>query len=159
EFVLSRQTLGLSLFTGLFVSVLFFIGAESPIYFKLFTELPDDRRLFARLKRVGITRREADRVVSRQLALVLLLPFAVGSVHAIVALNSLGSLMGALGAARVAVLTYALSVVCLFAAVQLGFFLLTRWSYLRALLPCSYASGRRRGGAAGVRRRRQGEPS
>ncbi len=135
EFVLSRQTLGLSLFTGLFVSVLFFIGAGSLIYFKLFTELPDDRRLFARLKRVGITRREADRVVSRQVALVFLLPFAVGSVHAIVALNSLGSLMGALGAARVAVLMYALSVVGLFAAVQLGFFLLTRWSYLRALLP------------------------
>lgn len=135
EFVMVRQTLGLSMFTGLFVSVLFFIGAGSLIYFKLFTELPDDRRLFARLRKVGITRGESDRVVSRQVALVFLLPFAVGSVHAIVALNALGSLLGAMGSARVAVLTYALTVVGLFAAVQLGFFLLTRWSYLRALLP------------------------
>lgn len=135
QFVMVRQTLGLSMFTGLFVSVLFFIGAGSLIYFKLFTELPDDRRLFARLRKVGITRGESDRVVSRQVALVFLLPFAIGSVHAIVALNALGSLLGAMGTARVAVLTYALTVVGLFAAVQLGFFLLTRWSYLRALLP------------------------
>ncbi|HZW98463.1 MAG TPA: ABC transporter permease [Trueperaceae bacterium] len=135
QHVLLKQTLGLSMFTGLFVSVLFFIGAGSLIYFKLFTELPDDRRLFARLRRVGITRRESDRVVSRQVSLVFLLPFAVGSVHAIVALNALGSLIGTVGPARVAVLAYAVTVVGLFAAVQIVFFLLTRWSYLRALLP------------------------
>jgi len=134
-FVMVRQMLGLSMFAGLFVSVLFFIGAGSLIYFKLFTELPDDRRLFTRLKRIGITRREAGAVVSRQVALVFLLPFAVGGVHAMFALNALGSMIGAVGAARAAVLGYALTVVGLFAAVQLAFFLLTRWTYLRALLP------------------------
>ncbi len=134
-FVTVRQTLGLSMFAGLFVSVLFFIGAGSLIYFKLFTELPDDRRLFTRLKRVGITRREAGAVVSRQVALVFLLPFAVGGVHALFALNALGALIGTTGAARAAVIGYALAVVGLFGAVQLAFFLLTRWTYLRALLP------------------------
>lgn len=134
-FVMVRQTLGLSMFAGLFVSVLFFIGAGSLIYFKLFTELPDDRRLFTRLKRIGITRREAGQVVGRQVALVFLLPFAVGGVHALFALNALGALIGTVGADRAAVIGYALIVVGLFAAVQLAFFLLTRWTYLRALLP------------------------
>jgi putative ABC transport system permease protein len=134
-FVTVRQMLGLSMFAGLFVSVLFFIGAGSLVYFKLFTELPDDRRLFTRLKRVGITRREANAVVSRQVALVFLLPFAVGGVHALFALNALGGLMGTAGPARAAVIGYALTVVGLFGAVQLVFFLLTRWTYLRALLP------------------------
>ncbi|HEX6940088.1 MAG TPA: FtsX-like permease family protein [Longimicrobiales bacterium] len=134
-FVMVRQMLGLSMFAGLFVSVLFFIGAGSLVYFKLFTELPDDRRLFTRLKRIGITRREAGAVVSRQVALVFLLPFAVGGVHALFALNALGALIGTTGAARAAVIGYALTVVALFGAVQLVFFLLTRWTYLRALLP------------------------
>ncbi len=134
-YVLMRQTLGLSMFAGLFVSVLFFVGAGSLVYFKLFTELPDDRRLFTRLKRIGITRREAGGVVGQQVALVFLLPFAVGGVHALFALNALGSLLGAPGSDRTPVLGYALLVVGLFGAVQLGFFLLTRWTYLRALLP------------------------
>ena len=124
-----RQTLGLSMFAGVFVSLLFFIGAGSLIYFKLFTELPDDRRLFTRLRRIGITRGETDRVVTAQVALVFLLPFALGGLHALVALNSLGSLMS------VNVAGYSLVVVGLFAAVQLAFMALTRWTYLRALLP------------------------
>src|SRR5690606_8933171 len=121
-----RQTLGLSMFAGVFVSLLFFIGAGSLIYFKLFTELPDDRRLFTRLGRIGITRGESDRVVTAQIALVFLLPFAVGGVHAFVALNALGTTLG------VNVVGYSFIVVGLFAAVQLAFMGLTRWTYLRA---------------------------
>jgi putative ABC transport system permease protein len=124
-----RQTLGLSMFAGVFVSLLFFIGAGSLIYFKLFTELPDDRRLFTRLGRIGITRGESDRVVTAQIALVFLLPFAVGGVHAFVALNALGTTLG------VNVVAYSFIVVGLFAVVQLAFMALTRWTYLRALLP------------------------
>ncbi len=124
---MTRQTLGLSMFAGVFVSLLFFIGAGSLIYFKLFTELPDDRRLFTRLRRIGITRRETGRTVTAQIALVFLLPFAVGGVHALVALNSLGTML------LVNVVGYSLVVIALFGLVQLVFFALTRWTYLRAL--------------------------
>src|SRR5690606_41034131 len=118
-----RQTLGLSMFAGVFVSLLFFIGAGSLIYFKLFTELPDDRRLFTRLRRIGITRGETNRTITAQIALVFLLPFAIGGVHALVALNALGTIL------FVNVLGYSLVVVGLFGAVQLAFFALTRWTY------------------------------
>ena len=124
---MTRQTLGLSMFAGVFVSLLFFIGAGSLIYFKLFTELPDDRRLFTRLRRIGITRGETGRTVTAQIALVFLLPFAVGGVHALVALNSLGTML------LVNVVGYSLVVIALFGLVQLVFFALTRWTYLRAL--------------------------
>src|SRR5690625_7038729 len=40
-----RQVLGLSMFVGIFVSVLFFIAAGSMIYFTLFTELAEYRQL------------------------------------------------------------------------------------------------------------------
>ncbi len=124
-----QQTLALSMFTGLFVSLLFFIGTGSLIYFKLFTELPEDRRTFIRLKRIGVTAGESRRYITAQIAAIFLLPFAAGSVHAVVALDALGGML------LVNVLGYSLLVILLFAAVQLAFFLLTRWTYLRALVP------------------------
>src|SRR5690606_17432115 len=84
---------GLSMFAGLFVSLLFFIGAGSLIYFKLFTELESDRRLFERLRRLGITPGETSRTVTAQIAAVFLLPFALGGLHALVALDALGGLL------------------------------------------------------------------
>ncbi|MFA5552438.1 MAG: ABC transporter permease, partial [Trueperaceae bacterium] len=124
-----REVFGLSMFAGLFVSLLFFIGAGSLIYFKLFTELEGDRRLFGRLRRLGITPAETRRTVTLQIAMIFLLPFAVGGLHAVVALGALGTLVMA------NVVQYTLIVIGLFALVQTGFFLLTRWTYLRALRP------------------------
>ena len=124
-----REVFGLSMFAGLFVSLLFFIGAGSLIYFKLFTELEGDRRLFGRLRRLGITPAETRRTVTLQIAMIFLLPFAVGGLHAAVALGALGTLVMA------NVVQYTLIVIGLFALVQTGFFLLTRWTYLRALRP------------------------
>lgn len=124
-----RQTLGLSMFAGVFVSLLFFIGAGSLIYFKLFTELGEDRRLHGRLRRIGVTPGESAKVVTAQIAVIYLLPFALGALHAGFALDALGSLL------MQDVTRYTLVVIGLFAAVQGAFFLLTRWTYLRALRP------------------------
>lgn len=134
-FVVSRavlETFGLSMFAGVFVSLLFFIGAGSLIYFKLFTELEADRRLFDRLRRLGMTPAETARTVTAQIAALFLLPFALGGLHALVALDALGALL------MVNVVQYSLIVVGLFALVQFGFFLLTRFTYLRALRPASW---------------------
>ncbi|HZJ09423.1 MAG TPA: hypothetical protein VFD39_07005 [Trueperaceae bacterium] len=56
------------------------------------------------------------------------LPFAIGGLHAMVALNSLGSVL------LVNVVGYSVVVVALFALIQFGFFALTSWTYLRALV-------------------------
>src|SRR5699024_5323224 len=105
----------------------FFIGAGSLIYFKLFTELEDDRKLHARLRRIGATAREASRTVTEQIALIFLLPFAVGAVHAVVALTTFGTML------ETSVASYTAIVIGLFAIVQVFFFLLTRSTYLSAL--------------------------
>lgn len=123
----AMQVLSLTMLVGVFISGLFFVGAGSIIYFKLFTELPDDRRLHASLRRIGVTWAETSRVVSQQVALVFALPILVGGVHAAFALQTLGN------ALMVDVAGYVAVVIALFAAVQAVFFLLTRWTYLRAL--------------------------
>lgn len=122
-----RRTLGLSFFVGLFVSLLFFVGAGSLIYFKLFTELPEDSRTLWRLRRIGLTPGETGSLITWQVATIFFLPFAVGAVHAAFALTALGNLLG------IGVGGYTVSVLVLFAVVQLAFYLFTRWTYLRQL--------------------------
>jgi hypothetical protein len=124
-----RRALSLSMFIGVFISLLFFIGAGSMLYFKLFTELPDDRRLFHSLRRIGITGSETRRVVSAQMALIFFLPFLVGALHALFALWAPGNMLLA------EVTLYSLIVIGLFALIQAAFYGLARWTYLRAQLP------------------------
>lgn len=121
----ARSTLGLSLFVGLFVSLLFFIGAGSLIYFKLFTELPEDGRTLWRLRRIGVTPIETGRLVTWQVATIFFLPFALGALHAAFALKAFGNLLA------LPVGGYTATVLALFALVQGAFYLLTRWTYIR----------------------------
>jgi len=121
----ARSTLGLSLFVGLFVSLLFFIGAGSLIYFKLFTELPEDSRTLWRLRRIGLTPAETGRLVTWQVATIFFLPFALGGLHAAFALRAFGNLLA------LPVGGYTATVLALFALVQGAFYLLTRWTYIR----------------------------
>ncbi len=83
------------------------------------------------LERIGLTSGEMTGIVSAQMGLIFFLPFSVGAAHTVFALRALGSLVA------VDVIGYALLVVGLFALVQGAFFLLTRWTYLRALRPAS----------------------
>jgi len=106
------------------------LGARrQPLGVPLVTMPPGDRRLFGRLRRLGITPAETKRTVTLQIAVIFLLPFAIGGLHAAVALGALGTLLMA------NVVQYTLIVIGLFALVQTGFYLLTRWTYLRALRP------------------------
>lgn len=57
------------------------------IYFKLFTELQDDKMQYDALRRIGITEKEVRRIVTRQIAMIFFVPFVVGAVHALFALR------------------------------------------------------------------------
>jgi putative ABC transport system permease protein len=122
-----KQTSALTMFIGLFVSILFFIAAGSMIYFKLFTELQEDQLLYNSLARMGVPAAELKRIVTTQMSLIFFVPFLVGSVHAAFALKALGNLLVA------SVWQYGALVVALFFAMQAIYFLLTRRSYLKRI--------------------------
>lgn len=126
-------TLALSIFIGLFVSLLFLIGAGSAIYFKLFTELEGDRKTYGALYRIGFTKQELLRTIRQQINVLFFLPFVVGALHSTVALGTLGRSLGA------NFLPYTMTILALFFVVQLVFALLTQWTYVRAVRPAQYA--------------------
>ncbi len=77
-----KQSYGFVLVLGGFVAVLFFLAAGNMLYFKLLTDLQDDRRQYVGLRKVGIAGYEMNRVVSTQTFSMFLVPFLVAAAHA-----------------------------------------------------------------------------
>ncbi|CAI6020987.1 ABC transporter permease [Cohnella sp. JJ-181] len=122
-----QQSIALTLFIGLFISLLFFVAMGSLIYFKLFTELQDDQTQFKALARIGMTAAEIRRIVVTQVGLVFLLPCLVGSVHALIAIQALGNLLHS------QILKYAAVVFGIYIVMQAAYFAVTCATYLRSI--------------------------
>lgn len=88
------RSMSLLLFIGTFISILFFISTSSILYFKIYSEIQNDRHEFMSLRKMGISNDEIKRVVSTQSAIMFLLPFVVALSHSIFAIKSLSNLLG-----------------------------------------------------------------
>lgn len=119
----------LLLFIGLFISMLFFLASGSLIFFKLMTEMDEDKQGFAIMRKLGMTEGEVRRSVSMQMAILFFLPVVVGTVHTLFAFNS----------ARVALMATTIwntgiIAIGLYLLFQFVYFFLTRAIYLRKIL-------------------------
>src|SRR5699024_4240701 len=74
---------------GSFIGIVFFVSAGSFLYFRLYTDLDEDREKFAAISKIGLTSREMSRVISKQIALLFFAPIVVALVHGAVALTAL----------------------------------------------------------------------
>lgn len=84
---------GVAVFIGLFVSLVFFAATCSLLYFRLFTEIDEDRRYLRRLHEVGVSEHEVGRLSWLQNAIIFLVPFAVGLLHSTFAMKALSTLV------------------------------------------------------------------
>jgi len=88
-----KQAANTALFIGLFVGVLFFVAAASFLYFRLYTDLENDRRQYGAIAKIGLTDGELSRIVTIQIALLFFVPISVAIIHSMVAFVSLQSLL------------------------------------------------------------------
>jgi len=88
-----RKSFGLTLFIGFFIAFLFFIASGSIIYFKLFNEIKQDGIEYNILKKIGVTKKEMDKMITKQIAIIFFLPFIVSTIHSLFALKSLSNLI------------------------------------------------------------------
>ncbi len=86
-------TMGLLVFIGLFVSLVFFAACCSLLYFRLFTEIDEDRKYIARLQQLGVSSGELKRVAMRQAAVIFFIPFIGGLLHSTFAMQGLGTIV------------------------------------------------------------------
>lgn len=74
---LRREELML-LFISIFLAVLFFSASGCIIYFKLFTEIDEERNRYRKLLNIGILKKEAKKYISAELKLFFFVPCLIG---------------------------------------------------------------------------------
>lgn len=84
---------GLALFIGFFIAILFLIASGSILYFKLFGEIKQDAVEYDILRKIGSTKKEINKIATKQIGIIFFLPFIVASLHAFFALKSLSSML------------------------------------------------------------------
>ncbi|KAB2331090.1 ABC transporter permease [Bacillus mesophilum] len=120
-----NKTFGPILFIGLFIGIVFFVSAGSFLYFRLFTDLDEEKRKFKAIAKIGLTQKELQKVVNRQVALLFFSPIVVALVHGAVALTALSHLF------NYNLTTESALVLGSFTVIQVIYFLIVRFIYVR----------------------------
>ncbi|GLY11196.1 ABC transporter permease [Pseudobacillus badius] len=115
------------LFIGLFIGIVFFVSAGSFLYFRLFTDLSEDKTKFQAIAKMGLTVPEMKKIVNRQTALLFFAPMAVALIHGAVALTSL-SRMFSYNLVRESAM-----VLTSFLVIQIIYYLIVRFFYVKQI--------------------------
>jgi putative ABC transport system permease protein len=115
------------LFIGLFIGIVFFVSAGSFLYFRLFTDLDEEKRKFRSIAKIGLTSTEMKKVVNRQIVLLFFSPIVVALVHGAVALTALSHLFD------YNLMIESSIVLGIFAIIQILYFFIVRFFYIKQL--------------------------
>ncbi|UWD47683.1 ABC transporter permease [Clostridioides difficile] len=78
---------GLMLFIGMFLSVVFLLCTGSIILFKQLSNIYDDKERYIMLKKLGANNQDIEKIISKQLKVVFLLPLIIGTIHNLFAMS------------------------------------------------------------------------
>ncbi|WP_186580250.1 ABC transporter permease [Aquibacillus kalidii] len=120
-----NKAFGPMLFIGLFIGIVFFVSAGSFLYFRLFTDLDEEKRKFRSIAKIGLTETELNKVVNRQVALLFFAPIVVALIHGAVALTALSRMF------HYNLTVESSLVLGSFALIQVIYFLIVRFFYVK----------------------------
>lgn len=127
ELLSAKQTNGLLLMASVLVGIVFFTFAASFIYFRLYTDLDRDQQQYKMISKMGLSKRELKKVVTRQLVLMFFLPIIVAVIHTVVAYMALQQLVD------FSIMNSSIIILISFICIQFLYFFITRWRYLQKL--------------------------
>lgn len=128
EWLEFKQQNGLILIISVLVGIVFFTFAASFLYLRLFTDLERDRAQYQMIAKVGLSRKELGRIVTRQLSVLFFVPLLMALTHSTVALIALEQRVD------FPVLKGAATIFISFTLVQIVYFLVARWRYLNHMV-------------------------
>lgn len=126
-FYMINKAYGPILFIGLFIGIVFFVSAGSFLYFRLFTDLDQDRVKFASIAKIGLSEKELNKVISCQTCILFFAPIIVALVHGAVALTALSHFF------NYDLTIVASSVLGSFFVIQFVYYLIVRYLYLKQI--------------------------
>ncbi|MGH1327915.1 FtsX-like permease family protein [Bacillus pretiosus] len=112
---------------GTFLGVIFFIGAGSVLYFRMYTDLTNEQEKYVTITKIGLTASEMKRSATIQLAILFFVPYIMASIHTMFATKMLQEVLHLSFFAEITV------VLMIFGTVEILFFLLIRSFYMQKL--------------------------
>ncbi|MGX7013345.1 FtsX-like permease family protein [Vagococcus silagei] len=124
---LSRQANGMIMLISVLLGTVFFIFSSSIIYFKLFGDLEVDGKYHRSLHITGVSRKHRHKMVTTEIIVMFFAPFVMSSLHFIAAMTAMKFLID------LPVYKYVLVILSVYLILQLIFFFVSRFNYLRQL--------------------------
>lgn len=125
--IVMKQGFGLASIMSVLIGIVFFTFAASFLYFRLYTDLERNQQQYKMIAKVGLSKPELKKIVSRQLALLFFLPIAIAITHSTVAFMALQKL------ANFSVLGSSVVVLICFLVMQIIYFYFVRAQYLKKM--------------------------
>lgn len=113
------------LFIGLFIGIVFFVSAGSFLYFRLYSDLDEDKEKFKAIAKLGLSKRELSRVLTQQISLLFFTPIVIALVHGAVALTALSNMF------EYSLFRESATVLGIFCLIQFIYFIIVRYFYIR----------------------------
>lgn len=88
----SLQSIGVLLFVGSFLGLVFLVATGSIIYFKMMTEAEEDKDKYEGLYKIGVSYKEIKKTIRAQVAIIFVVPLVLGILHASFALKTFSNL-------------------------------------------------------------------
>ncbi|MHA7108111.1 FtsX-like permease family protein (plasmid) [Bacillus sp. C-3-6] len=127
EWIVMKQSFGLASIMSVLIGIVFFTFAASFLYFRLYTDLEQNQQQYKMIAKVGLSKPELKKIVSRQLALLFFLPIVIAIIHSAVAFMALQKL------ADFSVFGSSVIVLVCFLVLQIIYFYFVRSQYLKKM--------------------------
>lgn len=89
----NMESIGVLLFIGSFLGLVFLAATGSIIYFKMLTEMEEDKMTYVMMHKIGVNMKEMRKTVAAQNFIVFFVPLIVALIHSAVALKAFSSLL------------------------------------------------------------------
>lgn len=127
-----KSSYGLQLFVITFLSILCFIGAFILLYLNLFSEIDKEKKVYSKLFKIGITKKELIQMIGSEMKMIFFLPTFIGAILALLyfvaMLKEVGGITKNLDA-----LLYFFIVCCIYFIIQIIFYFYSKGKMVRAL--------------------------
>lgn len=117
------ESIGVLLFIGSFLGLVFLASTGSIIYFKMLTEAEEDKAKYVMLHKMGVSIKAMRKSIAGQNFIIFFVPLVVGILHSAIALNAFSSLLAMNLVVPVCMWMLAYTIVYAL------FYVLTVWSY------------------------------
>ncbi|WP_336747442.1 ABC transporter permease [Bacillus cereus] len=112
---------------GTFLGVIFFIGAGSVLYFRMYTDLTNEQEKYVAISKIGVTGAEMKRSATIQLSILFFVPYVIASIHTMFATKMLQDVIA------LSLFKEISAVLIIFGVVEIVFFLFIRSFYMQKL--------------------------